>query len=321
METLKKFWHWADNELPCRGYEGRDLFDKKATNGGPLSEEAQEAMQQAVEVVGLRAPDILHPSGEVLRPAIKLLSFAILEAWQLLVNDERIQQAMREQAAKQAEHINGVRPVKPVTVIPVIGEMGVTRSTEHEELTARLVKIMAGTNQYLSVRVDSRGILFSSREFPEIVDSVNPYDLQIGAGNGGIDEHMLFRITNTLRLRVIERKKKAQSAVRAFPDAQNMFTGEPEGDYAKCEYECARILNMLGAADVCVTVDKKDGRVMFYHRIYTGVTYTLNYAPTVSSNSVEAAVSTVRKGALAQERQTNAFAVRLTGDWDKGNVG
>jgi hypothetical protein len=206
------------------------------------------------------------------------------------------------QNAGLARHYTGLAvDLKPLTIIPVIGEMGVTRSQEHDTFKQRMLDMLGPADlEHLSIRVDSRGILFESKEFKEIGMLCGFDEFETCAGNGSIDAHKLFLIVNTMRLDVIKRK---QRGVRTFPDAKNMFSGEPEGAYAKCEYECNRILNLLGVSDVCVTVDKTDGRVMFYHRIYTGVTYTLNYAPTVSSKSVEAAVSTVRKGALAEQER------------------
>lgn len=326
METLKKFWHWADNERPSR-----DVFDVKATAGGPLSEEAQEALQQAVEVVGLRAPDVLHPSGEVLRPAIKLLSLAILEAWQMLKDDEQIQtaldvqkhgllksdpnyetklrlyaaplQAFREASAvgplgdavwlpmdintyadppvrqpikdeqrtpamKNADLARsyGMGPQKlasaaadyvahssyipreffhselsparhntgaaaDLKMVPAIGELGVTRNSEHERVQVNLLERLIGLQafEHVSVRVDSRGVLFYSREFEDICGLVQESLLETSAGNGDIDGHKVYMIVNDLRLRVVDRKRTGgvkTPGMRTFPGAQNMFTGK-----------------------------------------------------------------------------------------------
>lgn len=349
METLKKFWHWADNERP-----DRDLFDVKATAGGPLSEEAQEAMQQAVEVVGLRSPDCLHPTGIVLRSAIKLLSFAILEAWQLLKDDEHIQKALEEQALKRdeqmettirlldhwagqtvdiksltilppieetgvvrnyehdvpapkplplnailgrlhdfldgdeitmtypdgtsrkgtikrqgcgvydfVEHVGKAKDIiadrmqtaaqqnrahiertlgheadavgytaynnaqnaglarhytglavdlKPLTIIPVIGEMGVTRSWEHDDYRNKLLDMMGPNDrEHLHVRVDSRGILFQSTEFNDIEMHCDFSEFET-QDPWRICEHKLYLVINTLRLDVVQRKADASRA-------------------------------------------------------------------------------------------------------------
>lgn len=341
IDSLNKFWHWADNERP-----DRDLFDKKATAEGPLTDEAQEAMQQAVEVVSLRAPDCLHPSGEVLRPAIKAVSFAIMYAWKLMrenpmIEDALLQQAKREDfndsvrgvfgkndASKNAltpitgsldtfcgediaitypdgskrigwiskggsgvydfkeytgkakdimakrdlpaspkwkdaepadhakdaagytaynmripgnfveaavrrasqniglsKHYRGSAvDLQQLTIIPVIGEMGVTRSHEHDVYRTRLIDMMGPNDrEHLSVRVDSRGILFQSIEFNDIemLCQFSEFETQ---DTWRIDEHKLYLVTNTLRLRVVQRKEK-KPGMRVFPHATNMFDG------------------------------------------------------------------------------------------------
>lgn len=336
MKSLRKFWHWADFERPSR-----ELFDEKATAGGPLTEEAQEAMQQAVEVVGLRAPDCLHPSGEVLRPAIKVLSLMILQAWEMLKQNPMIVEALEKQEtrdfsvqgeltayfdmetlkldrgltspplpkmtailgrlsdfadggeitvtypdgsqrkgslhhqgmgvydfeertgkakdiiAKKTDHpgvfhgdhvpdaagytqYNMQLPreylekltvdLKSTTIIPVIGEMGVTRSIEDSFFENRLIRHLEPlqAKEHVSVRVDSRGILFASKEFPEINDLIDPAELETRAGNGSIDDHKLYLIVNTLRHKVVSRKRSIREleGMRVFPDAKNMFTGK-----------------------------------------------------------------------------------------------
>jgi len=337
MISLNKFWHWSDNERPSR-----DLFDDKATAGGPLTDEAQEAMQQAVEVVGLRAPDVLHPSGEVLRPAIKVLSLAILQAWELLKENPMIVEALEKQETRDltvmhfdlesnpiiqgmtkppvvgeltayfpgvpapkpptlnailgrlgdfangeeitmtypdgterkgtihhqgmgvydfVEHTGKAKDIlerqlgtpektdhpgvfranhtpdavgytaynmklpheyaekltvdiKPLTIIPVIGEMGVFRDIEHDEMEDRLIRHLEPlqAKEHVSVRVDSRGILFASKEFPEINDLVAPCELDTCAGNGSIDDHKLYLIVNTLRHKVVNHKRLLQQS-------------------------------------------------------------------------------------------------------------
>lgn len=240
IDSLNKFWHWADHERP-----DRDLFDAKATAGGPLTEEAQEAMQQAVEVVGLRAPDVLHPSGEVLRPAIKLLSLAILEAWQLLKDDERIQKELAQQHERTSmtpafaealqESFNERIEIDHLLneyFQGAVGEMGVTRDIEHDTYRQKLLDIMVPNDrQNLSVRVDSRGILFQSTEFKDI-EMLCGFDEFETQDRWRIDDHhKLYLIINTLRLRVVQRKVDAAGGVktpgmRTFPGAQNMFTGK-----------------------------------------------------------------------------------------------
>lgn len=77
MKTLEQFWHWAENDCIAQ-----DRFMKMSSNGGPLSEEAQEAMDQAMHVLSLRlsSEDLAaHPD---LYPQLKALSIAILSAWE-----------------------------------------------------------------------------------------------------------------------------------------------------------------------------------------------------------------------------------------------
>lgn len=269
LESLNKFWHWADNERP-----DRDLFDKKATAGGPLTEEAQEAMQSAVEVVSLRAPDCLHPSGEVLRPAIKAVSFAIMYAWKMLRENPMIQKAIDKQETRDFSVIGdmvanfpNVPVPKPTSLNAILGRL--SDFCDGQEIT---MTYPDGTERKGTIKHQGMGV-YDFIEHTKVKDVI---ERTLGTPHPGVQQ---------------------------LPASPKWKDAQPAGDYAKCESECNRILNLLGASDVEVTVDKMDGRVMFYHRIYTGITYTLNYAPTVSSKSVEAAVSTLRKAALEEDRR------------------
>lgn len=244
LESLRKFWHWADNEHPSR-----ELFDAKASAEGPLTEEAQEAMQEAVQIVSLRSPSCLHLTGEVLRPMIKHVSLCILQAWQMLSEDERIQKALSEEQTRDF-NVNGTLTAyfPGVTMTPISGCLD---SFCGEEVT----------------------ISFPGTDLPEKKGTLSK------AGNGIYDFKALT--------------------------GKAMFTGKPDAQdrYALCEYECNRIMRAMDVSDVQVTVDKKDGRVMFYHTKYTSMTYTVNYAPTVSSECVREAINTLRKAAKIEDER------------------
>jgi len=80
--------------------------------------------------------------------------------------------------------------------------------------------------EHLSVRVDSRGILFQSTEFKDIemLCQFSEFETQ---DPWRIDQHKLYLITNTLRLRVVQRKVDAAGGVktpgmRTFPEGCNI---------------------------------------------------------------------------------------------------
>lgn len=79
IESLNRFWQWADNEKP-----DPTLFMQKAGVMGPLTEEAQEALDVADEVLSARLPEGFAVPTETWRSALKSLSLATLYSWMVL---------------------------------------------------------------------------------------------------------------------------------------------------------------------------------------------------------------------------------------------
>lgn len=108
MKTLEQFWNWAENERP-----GTDRFEEMAIGRkSPMSDEAQEALEQAADVLNLRLSDAVRPSASHLWPQLKELSITILKAWTAIPDGSK--------AARQEFSLN--LPESPVWVLhdPII---------------------------------------------------------------------------------------------------------------------------------------------------------------------------------------------------------
>src|SRR5688572_7229255 len=115
LKSLNRFWQWSDNEKPEPA-----LFERKAGKDGPLTEEAQEALEYAYNVIEARDTNSM---GMCSRAALKPLSMAILYAWMVLPKRSGVAPESLKVSADIIAHFPNVPAPKPPTLNAILGRL------------------------------------------------------------------------------------------------------------------------------------------------------------------------------------------------------